>query len=88
VERALSTTYNASDGLLHLWSGSGGQLTAGVPYFHVLLQSESQEMLDQVLTENRPALDSVLQNGVAIAAQSPMFVADQAPLGGLISVMT
>jgi hypothetical protein len=25
---------------------------------------------------------------VAIAAQSPMFVADQAPLGGLISVMT
>lgn len=87
VERALSTTYNASDGLLHLWSGSGCQLTAGVPYFHVLLQSESQEMLDQVLAENRPALDSVLQNGVAIAAQSPMFVADQAPLGGLISVM-
>eukprot|EP00435_Cladocopium_sp_Y103_P023505 s1216_g5.t1 len=87
VERALSTTYDTSGGLLHLRSGSGGQLTAGVPYFHVLLQSEDQEMLDQVLNENRPALDSVLQNGVAIAAQSPKFVADQAPLGGSISVM-
>ena len=54
----------------------------------MLLQAEGQEMLDQVLTENRPALDSVLQNGVAIAVQSPVFIADQAPLGGLISVMT
>ena len=88
MERSLSTTSNTSDGKLYLRSGGGGQLMAGVPYYHILLQSESQELLDRVLTESRPSLDSVLQTGVGIAAQSPKFVADQAPLGGLISAMS
>eukprot|EP00438_Fugacium_kawagutii_P022661 Skav224885 [mRNA] locus=scaffold1112:266548:268299:+ [translate_table: standard] len=87
VERSLSTTSETLGGMLYLRSGGGSQVIPGVPYFHVLLQAESQELLNEVLTENRPALDSVLQNGVAIAAQSPKFVADQAPLSGSISVM-
>lgn len=87
VEQSLATTSEISDGKFHIRSGSGGQLTAGVPYYHVLLQSESQELLDQVLSESRPSLDSVLRNGVTIAAQSPKFVADQPPLAGSISVL-
>ncbi|CAK9013450.1 unnamed protein product [Durusdinium trenchii] len=88
LERALNTSSIAADGFLELQSGGGGMLLAGVQYFHVLLQAETKNIMDQATANvSRPSLDSVLRKGLAMAAMSPKFVGDQVPLGGAVSVL-
>ena len=87
VERPLATSSMVGDGFLELRAAGGSGITVGVPYYHVLLQAASREIMDEVVGNgSRVPLETVLRSGLLITAMSPQFVADAVPTGGSISV--
>lgn len=87
VERPLPTSSVVGDSFLELRAAGGSGITVGVPYYHVLLQAASREIMDEVVGNgSRVPLETVLRSGVVISAMSPKFVADAVPSGGSISV--
>ena len=88
LDRILPTQAETMGNFLELQSGvSDGGLLPGIPYYHVLLQSDSESALADVLATapDRPPLENILRNGVAIAITSPKFVAEEPPSAGSIT---
>ena len=92
LDRILPTQAVTEGDMLELQSGVGADesLLPGIPYYHLLLQSDSESALADVFAAavERPALENVIGNGVAIAITSPKFVAEVPPSVGSITVGT
>jgi len=90
LDRILPTRAETVGNMLELQSdvGDDGLLLPGVPYYHVLLQSDNQSTLAAAVAGvlDRPPLENVLRNGVVAAIISPEFLAEEPPAAGLITV--
>mmetsp|Transcript_101206 Transcript_101206/g.241309 ORF Transcript_101206/g.241309 Transcript_101206/m.241309 type:complete len:1221 (-) Transcript_101206:89-3751(-) len=85
LDRVLPTKLVAAEGMLQIQAGGGGTMVPGRRYYHALLQSSFQDIIDALdSVDGRPALGTL--SGISVAAATPKFVADQSPSDGAVTV--
>ena len=84
LDRVLPTKLVAAEGMLQIQAGGGGTMVPGRRYYHALLQSSFQDIIDALdSVDGRPALGTL--SGISVAAATPKFVADQSPSDGAVT---